>query len=86
VNLGSASQDEAVFSSAVLRSRSIEILGYTNNSLTPERRRAALTEICALAARGVLAVAHEVHPLADIGAVWEAQARGNPPARFVLAP
>ncbi|HSK32425.1 MAG TPA: zinc-binding dehydrogenase, partial [Propionicimonas sp.] len=86
VNLGSASHDEAVFSSAHLRSRSIEILGYTNNSLTPEQRRAAVTEICALAAGGALGVAHEVHPLARIGDVWAVQAKGNPPARFVLEP
>ena len=34
VNLGGSSGDEAVFSSAVLRSKSASVLGYTNNALT----------------------------------------------------
>ena len=40
VNLGGASGDVAEFSSAALRSRSAEVLGYTNNALTPAQRRA----------------------------------------------
>ena len=36
VNLGGASGDTAVFSSAGLRSRSAAVLGYTNNALTPD--------------------------------------------------
>ncbi len=86
VNLGGASGDEAVFSSALLRSRSVEILGYTNNSLSPEQRRTALNEICAHAADGHLSVAHEVHPLADVERLWRLQASGEATARLVLTP
>ena len=45
VNLGGSSGDVAEFSSAVLRSRTAEILGYTNAALTPAERRAALTAV-----------------------------------------
>jgi NADPH:quinone reductase-like Zn-dependent oxidoreductase len=86
VNLGSAASDEATFSSAMLRSRSLEILGYTNNSLTLEQRRAAIANICSHAARGELAVAHEVRPLADIESIWRRQASGDAQIRFVLRP
>ena len=45
VNLGGASGDVAEFSSAVLRSRSIDVLGYTNNALTPAERAAASARV-----------------------------------------
>ena len=86
VNLGGSAGDEATFSSASLRSRSIEILGYTNNSLTVEQRRTAITEICAHAANGALAVAHEVHPLADVAEAWGRLASGEATTRLVLRP
>jgi NADPH:quinone reductase-like Zn-dependent oxidoreductase len=86
VNLGNAAGDEAFFSSALLRSRSLEFIGYTTNALTPAQRREALGVVCAHAATGDLAVAHEVHPLADIEALWQRQASGDAPARFVLRP
>src|SRR5918997_1568451 len=41
VNLGGSADDVAEFSSAVLRSRTIDVLGYTNAVLTPPERRAA---------------------------------------------
>ncbi|HEX2072576.1 MAG TPA: zinc-binding dehydrogenase [Geodermatophilus sp.] len=86
VNLGGASGDTAEFSSAVLRSRLAEVLGYTNNALTPEQRRAAFTAVAEHAAAGRLAVAHEVLPLAEAGNAWRRQAAGDPGARLVLAP
>jgi NADPH:quinone reductase-like Zn-dependent oxidoreductase len=86
VNLGGASGDVAEFSSAGLRSRSAEILGYTNNSLSREQRRAAVTAVAANAAAGRLAVAHEVVPLADVGAAWRRQASGDAGVRLVLTP
>lgn len=86
VNLGSSSADEATFSSALLRSRSIEVLGYTNNSLSTEQRRVALTEICRYAASGDLAVAHVSRPLADVADVWRTMAAGTVAVRCVLVP
>lgn len=86
VNVGSSAGDEAAFSSALVRSRSIEILGYTNNALTTEQRRAAVVAIAGHAAAGRLAVAHEVHPLSDVAEVWQRQASDGGGVRFVLRP
>jgi NADPH:quinone reductase-like Zn-dependent oxidoreductase len=86
VNLGGASGDVASFSSATLRSRSLDVLGYTNNALSVEQRRTAITEISRHAAAGALAVAHAVRPLADVEQVWDRQSSGGSAARFVLEP
>lgn len=84
INLGGASGDEATFSSAVLRSRSAEVLGYTNNALSVDQRRAALGEVFALAADGRLAVQFETHPLAEIASVWTRMVDGAAELRQVL--
>ncbi|MGY1738232.1 quinone oxidoreductase family protein [Geodermatophilus sp. SYSU D00684] len=86
VNLGGASGDEAVFSSSVLRGRSAEVLGYTNNALTPQQRRDALGAVLAAAATGRVAVAHETVPLADVGGAWARQAAGDAGVRLVVVP
>jgi NADPH:quinone reductase-like Zn-dependent oxidoreductase len=86
VNLGGASGDVAEFSSAVLRSRSASVLGYTNNALAPDQRRAAVTAVAAHAAAGRLAVAHEVLPLSDVTQAWTRQASGQAGVRLVLTP
>ncbi|MEX5719178.1 zinc-binding dehydrogenase [Geodermatophilus maliterrae] len=86
VNLGGASGDQAVFSSAVLRGRSAEVLGYTNNALTPAQRRTALDAVLAAAATGRIAVAHETVPLADVSRAWARQATGDAGVRLVVVP
>ena len=86
VNLGASGGDQAAFSSAALRSRSIEILGYTNNALTVEQRRTAINEISRHAALGELGVAHEVCPLADVEGAWTRLASGEAATRLVLTP
>jgi NADPH:quinone reductase-like Zn-dependent oxidoreductase len=86
VNLGGSAGDQAAFSSALLRSRSAEILGYTNNALTPKQRAEAITEIVRHAAAGKLGVAHEVVPLAGVSEAWQRQQAGEAPVRLVLVP
>jgi NADPH:quinone reductase-like Zn-dependent oxidoreductase len=86
VNIGAAAGDRAVFSSAGLRSRSAEILGYTNNALTPDQRNDALRTVVGHAAEGRLGVAHEVRALADVERVWTEQRDGETTARVVLTP
>jgi NADPH:quinone reductase-like Zn-dependent oxidoreductase len=86
VNLGGASGDTAEFSSSVLRSRSLELLGYTNNALTPEERAAALTAVAGSAAEGRLGVAHEVLPLSGVTDAWTRQAQGRAGVRLVVTP
>ncbi|TCO32414.1 NADPH:quinone reductase-like Zn-dependent oxidoreductase [Kribbella steppae] len=84
VNLGGASGDEATFSSALLRSRTASILGYTNNAITPDQRRDALTAVLRHAETGAIAVAHETVPLPDITAAWHRQSAGQTAGRLVL--
>jgi NADPH:quinone reductase-like Zn-dependent oxidoreductase len=86
VNLGGASGDVAEFSSAVLRSRTAEVLGYTNAALTAEQRRGALDAVFRHAADGRLAVAHEVVPLSEVEQAWRRQAGGRAGMRLVLTP
>jgi NADPH:quinone reductase-like Zn-dependent oxidoreductase len=86
VNLGGASGDVAEFSSAVLRSRSAEVLGYTNNALTPAERSQALTEVARSAAEGRIAVASEVVAPDAVADAWRRQAAGGAGARLVLTP
>jgi NADPH:quinone reductase-like Zn-dependent oxidoreductase len=70
VNIGGAAHDRAEFSSATLRGRSIDILGYTNNAISAEQRADALTQVLTLAARGEVSVEHQVFPLADCAQAW----------------
>jgi len=86
VNLGGASGDVAEFSSAVLRGRSVEILGYTNNALSPGMRREALTAVAEHAAQGRISVAHEALPLRDVADAWHRQTTGAAGVRLVLTP
>jgi NADPH:quinone reductase-like Zn-dependent oxidoreductase len=86
VNLGGASGDEAVLSSSVLRSRSVSVLGYSNNALTPAQRRAALTAILDHASSGRIAVAHDSRPLEAVEEVWRRLVDGEASARSVLLP
>jgi NADPH2:quinone reductase len=80
VNLGSAAGDECPVSSAVLRSRSLHIHGYTNNELDTGRRREALLTVVEHTIAGALTVDYERVPLLDAGAAW------TRPGRIVLVP
>ncbi|WP_228395244.1 quinone oxidoreductase family protein [Modestobacter roseus] len=84
VNLGGSGADTAEFSSAALRSRSADVLGYTNNALTAEQRAGALTAVLGHAAAGALGVEHEVRPLDRGPEAWAATAAGG--VRQVLVP
>ncbi|HET6740564.1 MAG TPA: zinc-binding alcohol dehydrogenase family protein [Kribbella sp.] len=84
VNLGGSSGDEAVFSSSVLRSKSVSVLGYTNNALTADQRRDALIAVVDHAATGAITVAHETVTLADITTAWHRQSTGTTTGRLVL--
>ncbi len=86
VNLGGASGDEACFSSAGLRSHTAAVLGYTNNALTAEQRRTALTAVTGHAAAGRITVAAEQLPLGDVGDAWRRTLAGDVGVRIVLTP
>ncbi|MET8854379.1 zinc-binding alcohol dehydrogenase family protein [Amycolatopsis sp. NPDC004625] len=80
VNLGSAAGAEFAVPSALLRSRSLRILGYTNNELTADERREALLTVVGYAVAGDLTVGYERFPLHDAARAW------NHPGRVVLVP
>ena len=84
VNLGSSAGATAVLDSATLRRRSLSVLGYTNNALTREQRRAALSVVVAHTARGELTVDHEVVPLSAVAQAWTRQAEGRADRRLVV--
>lgn len=83
VNIGGAASDRAEFSSATLRGRSINILGYTNNALSADQRADALTQVLTLAARGQVSVEHQVIPMADCAQAWASA--GSSGYRVVVA-
>ncbi|WP_336207324.1 zinc-binding alcohol dehydrogenase family protein [Nonomuraea sp. LPB2021202275-12-8] len=84
VHLGGSASETCPLDSATLRGKSLRLLGYTNNELSPGQRTAALTLVAEQAALGRLAVDHESVPLDDAGAAWRRQAAGTTLGRIVL--
>ncbi|MEV8308261.1 zinc-binding dehydrogenase [Streptomyces flavidovirens] len=84
VNLGSSAGETAPFDSATLRSRSLRVLGYTNNELTAEQRMRALGTIVQHAVAGRIEVAYKPVPLTDAATAWARQAAGQASRRIVL--
>lgn len=82
VNLGGSAAETAPIDSSTLRSRSLRVLGYTNNELTPQQRRDAVTRVVELAVAGRLTVEHHRVPLADAATAWSRTSDG----RVVLTP
>lgn len=74
VNIGGAAGPVARMESAILRSRIHNILGYTNNALSPEQKAQALTDVLRHAAAGHCTVDRETLPLARASEAWERQA------------
>ena len=86
VNLGSSASETSPIDSSTLRSRLVNVLGYTNNELTAQQRSDALTRVVTEAVEGRLTVAHELVPLADASSAWARQADGRATGRIVLTP
>ena len=82
VHLGSSAGETAPLDSSTLRSRSLRVLGYTNNELSPEQRREAVSRVVAENIAGRLTVAHQAVPLAEAPAAWYRTGNG----RVVLVP
>jgi NADPH:quinone reductase-like Zn-dependent oxidoreductase len=85
VHFGGSAGPESTFDSATLRGRSLAVLGYTNNAVPPQAKASTLRTVLAHAARGELAVAHEVRPLSEVTKAWTDQAAGSADGRIVLA-
>ena len=86
VNLGSSAGETAPLDSSTLRSRSLQVLGYTNNELTAEQRHDALSHVVQEALARRLVVGHERVALADAAEAWTRQLAGTTNGRIVLVP
>jgi len=86
VNLGGAASETAPVTSSLLRSKSLRLLGYTNNELTSEQRAEAIAMIAARVADGMLTVAHETVTPTDVPAAWAGHAAGTASLRSVVVP
>jgi NADPH:quinone reductase-like Zn-dependent oxidoreductase len=86
VHLGASAGETCPIDSSTLRSRSLQLRGYTNNELTRPQRAAAVATVAQYAARGALTVAHEVVALADVADAWRRQGAGAASGRIVLTP
>jgi NADPH2:quinone reductase len=86
VNLGSSAGETAPLDSSTLRSDRLRVLGYTNNELSPARRRDAIRAVADAVVGGTLAVAHERVPLEQAPQAWERQSAGATAGRIVLTP
>ena len=84
VNLGSSAGPSVSVDSAVLRSRSASVLGYTNTSLGVRERADAMEEVYGHAAAGDLRVDHEAVPLDEAPAAWGRVAGGRSAPRVVV--
>ncbi|GAB4106704.1 zinc-binding dehydrogenase [Micromonospora taraxaci] len=85
VNLGSAAGATAPIESAVLRSGSLRMVGYTNNGLSTARRAASLAVVAEHAAAGRLTVDHEIVQFDAVADAWARQDTGTASGRIVLA-
>jgi NADPH:quinone reductase-like Zn-dependent oxidoreductase len=86
VNLGGSADERCPLDSSTIRSRSLRLLGYTNNALTREQKAGAMTTVAGHSAAGRLTVAHEVVPLEEAPLAWQRQASGDTAGRLVLVP
>ena len=86
VNLGGSADERCPLDSSTIRSRSLRLLGYTNNALTREQKAEAMQAVAGHAAAGRLSVAHEIVPLDDATDAWRRQAEGLTSGRLVLVP
>ena len=71
VNIGGTAGDSAEFSSAVLRGRSIAILGYTNNALSPSQRADALRSVLGVMGAKPELVQPERFPATECSLAWD---------------
>jgi NADPH2:quinone reductase len=84
VNLGSSAGEHAPFDSATLRSRSLRVLGYTNNELNADQKAQTLRVVAGHAAAGRLVLDYETAPLAGAAEAWSRQAEARATRRIVL--
>lgn len=86
VNLGDSAAGTAPLDSSTLRSRSLRVLGYTNNELSREQRAEALLAVVERAAAGRIQLEYDRVPFGELRQAWLRQAEGTASRRQVLTP
>lgn len=84
VNFGGSAGPTLTVDSAALRSRSAQVVGYTNNALSVPARAAALTAVLEHAAAGRLSMEFDVVTLDQMPTAWE-QLRDGERSRRIVA-
>ena len=83
VNLGDAAGDTLELPAALLRSKSLMVLGYSNFALSPAEQRSALEALLGHAGAGHLHLAYDVVQFDQVTDAWERQ-RMSPRRRLVV--
>ena len=86
VQIGQSAGATASLASAPLRSRQLELLGYTNFGAPDRVKREAFARMLAHAERGELRIATEPVPLADGPDAWRRLADGAAAGKLVVVP
>ena len=84
VNLGDAAGALATFPSSVVRSRSVQILGYTNVARPWVEQTEAMGEVLRLAAAGQVQLEVETVPFSDAAQGWSRQVERRAHSRVVI--
>jgi NADPH:quinone reductase-like Zn-dependent oxidoreductase len=85
VNLGQSAAAEVPLASVLVRSRPIDLLGYTNYTAPEEVKAAAYERMASHALAGDITVALERLSLEDVPAAWDRQG-SSPHAKLVFVP
>ena len=85
VQLGQSAGAEATVASAVIRGKTLDVLGHTNFAVPVEVKREAYETMAAHGAAGRIEVDVERVPLDDVPSAWERQ-RSSPGVKLVVVP
>jgi NADPH:quinone reductase-like Zn-dependent oxidoreductase len=85
INFGSSAGIVAPLDSAVIRSKSLSVLGYTNLALSFEDMRAAVNALHKHAAEGRINAILDRVDLEDVGSAWK-RAGESPHTKLVVVP
>jgi NADPH2:quinone reductase len=86
VEVGNMAGPEVAIPAPLMRSKCLDIRGFSVAVPPIELRREAYTRLCEHAARGDLEVEYETVPLDDIATAWERQQQASGGPKMVLVP
>lgn len=84
VNLGDSAGTSVEIGSALLRSKSLTLIGYTNFALSNDEQRSGIEELLEHARVGRLSLGSEVTALDEVARSWERQA-ASPHGKLLIA-